>query len=96
MPGTPHLLGADVPPLGAILVNQRGCTAHCWVTEGGRTTTGSTQVAGSGPTAAGSGFGYLERTCRMLRTPRLLGADVPPLGAILVPQSERAATRHDW
>jgi hypothetical protein len=62
------------------------------VTEGGRTTTGSTQVTGSRPTAAGSVFGYSERTCRMPGIPHLLRADVPPLGAISVTQSGRTAT----
>jgi hypothetical protein len=84
--GTPHLLGADVPPLGAISLTQSGRTAigDCQyiprMLRADVPPLGAAVVAQSGRTATGD-YQYVSR---------VLGTDVPPLGVVLVSQRLRA------
>ena len=66
------------------------------LTVGGRTAVRSAQVAGSGLTATGSGFGHAERMYRTLGAPDSLGADSPLLGVALVAQRLSTAIGDCW
>jgi hypothetical protein len=67
---TPHLLGADVPPGGAIGVTQTGriATGECqyvsMVLGADIPHDRGSTIGGSGCTAIESGFGHSERTYR--------------------------------
>jgi hypothetical protein len=94
MLGTPHLLGADVPPLGAILLTYSGSGTSPSAT---RDYQYIFRALGADvpPLGVTSGISEVQsrRTaisdCQYVR--RMLRADIPPLGVAVVAQSGRTA-----